>query len=398
MSKGFLWHIFLASCLMAGNRLSAQTSNWPEIQQHYKRAQEALEAKQDAVAIKEFREIVRLDPKNASAHANLGVIAFTQKDYAQAAKEFRAALRLQPSLWNAKAFLGMTELRLGNGHEARPLLEEALGHVEDAKLRTQTGMDLITLYHESNDLDHSVDVLRTLGRASSDEPATLYVAYRTYSDLAAQQLAKLALVAPESAQIHLILAQAQASQDDFPGAIAQYRKALEIDPSLPGIHFQLGQMILANSTDEPARQQAEKEFKLALAADPNDAHSEYMLGEIEWLRSNAEGALKHDEKALALQPTLLDAHIAAGKALTSLGRPDEALKHLLDAGRLDPQNEVTHYRLCQAYRRLGRMEDAEHEAAVFRTLRDSHAPVRALYEQIQQRSVGQQTVDPNEPK
>ncbi|PYU97889.1 MAG: hypothetical protein DMG26_20145 [Acidobacteria bacterium] len=154
-------------------------------------------------------------------------------------------------------------------------------------------------------------------------------------------------------------------------------------------------MILANSTDEPARQQAEKEFKLALAADPNDAHSEYMLGEIEWLRSNAEGALKHDEKALALQPTLLDAHIAAGKALTSLGRPDEALKHLLDAGRLDPQNEVTHYRLCQAYRRLGRMEDAEHEAAVFRTLRDSHAPVRALYEQIQQRSPSRRPVSPD---
>src|SRR5437870_7126688 len=33
-------------------------------------------------------------------------------------------------------------------------------------------------------------------------------------------------------------------------------------------------------------------------------------------------------------------HIAAGKALTSLGRPAEALAHLREAVRLDPQNEV----------------------------------------------------------
>lgn len=398
MGRGVLSRVFFGLCLMTCTGLSAQTGNWPELEQHYRRAQEALQAKQDAIAIREFREILRLDPKNAQAHANLGVIAYTQKNYAQAAQELRTALRLQPSFWSATAFLGMSELRLGNGGVAKPLLEDAFRHVQDAKLRAQVGMDLITVYYESEDLNGAVDVLGTLGRTSPNDPAVLYAAYRTYSDLAAHQLARLAQVAPESAQMHQILAQALASQDDFPGAIAQYRKALEVDPQLPSIHFELAQMILANSTDEPARQQAEKEVILALAADPTNANCEYMLGEIEWLRSKPQEALKHYNQALALRPSFVNGHIAAGKALTTLGQPDEALEHLLEAIRLDPQNEVAHYRLSQAYRRLGHLQDAERALATFRKLRDSHAPVRALYQQIQERPLRQQTVDPNEPQ
>ena len=88
-------------------------------------------------------------------------------------------------------------------------------------------------------------------RLQPDDPAILYLSYRTYSDLAAQTLSRLAVAAPESPQMHQILAQAMASQDDFQGAIAQYRRALEIDPHLPGAHFEIGQLTLSNSSAEP---------------------------------------------------------------------------------------------------------------------------------------------------
>jgi tetratricopeptide (TPR) repeat protein len=377
---------------------AAQSSNWSEIQQHYRRAQEALQANQNAVATKELQEILRLDPKNASAHANLGVIAFSQKEYAQAAQEFRAALKTQPSLWNAEGFLGMSELRLGNNQEAKSHLEESLRHVQDAKVRGKVGIDLVTLYYESHDLDGAVDALRALGRMGSDDPGAIFLAYRTYSDLAAQRLARLVEVAPESSQMHLILAQALASQDDFLGAIAQYRRALEIDPQLPGAHIEIGRLILAQSSSEAARQEAEKEFRSALVADPKNAECDYMLGEVEWLRSKPEEALEYYRHALVLRPSFVDAHIAAGKALTTLGQGDEAIEQLNEAIRLDPQNEVAHYRLSQAYWKLGRSEEAQSEMSIFRKMRDSHAPVRALYEQIQQRSVSRQTVDANDAK
>ena len=398
MGKTFFWLTCSSLFLMTSARLEPQTRSRPEIEQHYKNAQEALRAKQDAIAIREFREILHLDPRNASAHANLGGIAFTGKDYVQASQEFRAALKLQPSLWNAQAFLGMSELRLRHRAQAQPLLEESFKNVQDADLKTKVGMDLITLYYHSNDLNQAVDVVRALARIRPEAPDVLYTAYRTYSDLAARSLSALARVAPDSAEMHQILAQALVSQDNFPGAIAQYRKALETDPQLPGVHFELGQVILANSQEEPARKEAEKELALALAADPANAGSEYMLGEIEWLRSNPQGALEHYSHALEFRPDFVDSHIAAGKALTNLGRPAEALAHLLEAVRLDPQNEAVHYRLAQALRRLGRKQDAEREESTFRKLRDSHQPVRALFEQVQERPAMHQTIGPDEPQ
>jgi len=388
----------LLLCFISSTGLTAQTNNWPEIQKRYKLGVEAVQAGHDAEAEEDFRAILRLDPKNASAHANLGSIAFRHGEFTQASTEFRAALDLEPSLWNATAFLGMSEFALGKNEEAKPLLESAFEHVQEGKLRSQVGIDLTAVYRASNDLPHAVDIVRALVQAEPDDPAILYLSYRTYSDLAAQTLSRLGQVAPESPQMHQILAQAMASQDDFQGAIAQYRRALEIDPHLPGAHFEIGQLTLANSSTEPSRQIAEKEFQAALSANPGDAESLYMLGEIEWLRSQPQEALAFYNQALAVRPAFVDAHIAAGKALITLGRTDEALKQLLEAVRLDPQSEVAHYRLSEAYRKLGRTQDAERELATFRTLRDSHGPVKALYQQVQNRSVRQQVVGPGEPQ
>jgi tetratricopeptide (TPR) repeat protein len=399
MEKGlWKWSTFVLFALLTV-RLAAQNPvDWQEIQKHYKNATNAMQGGQNDAALKEFREILRLDPQNAEAHANIGVIAYTEKEYAQAAEEFRAALKLRPSLWNAEAFLGMSELRLGHLQEAKARLEKSFRYLRDPELQYQTGTDLISLYYQSRDLDHAVDVLRVLQGARPNDPNMLYTAYRTYTELAAGTLATLAQVAPESAQMHRILAQAQQSEDDFSGAIAQYRKALELEPGLAGLHFELGQAILANSTDEPARQEADKEFRLALAEDPSDADSQYMLGEIEWLRTKPREALEHYANAVRLRPDFVDAHIAMGKALTTLGEADKALQQLSEAVRLDPQNEVAHYRLAQAYLKLGRREDAERESASFRKLRDSHMPVRALLQQVQERAVPHQTVSPTEPQ
>jgi len=380
-------------CFSTYLNLSAQGDRGREMQIHYDRAQQALKAKKPEVAAHEFQELLQLEPNNAMVRANLGLIAFDQADYVRATEDFRAAVKLQPELWNAQAFLGMSELRLGHSAEAKPILEKCFSHLQDAKLRAQVGADLVSTYYQANDLNDAVDTLRVLQRTNPDDPDILYNAYRTYSDLAAHALSALARVAPESARMHEILAQTLMSQDDFPGAIAQYRAALKTDPRLPGIHFELGQAILANSHEEPARQEAKKEFETDLAANPVDANAEYELGEIYWLRSNLQAAFGHYSRALELQGDLVDAKIALGKVLTAMRQPEKAVGHLLEAVRLDPQNEVTHYRLALAYRKLGRTEDADREWATCQKLRDSHTSVRSLYQQVQQRPAGTQSVE-----
>jgi tetratricopeptide (TPR) repeat protein len=388
-----VFQLSLGLLIWCGMVVATQAQDWKEIEEHYKQAQAALRDGKSDVAVHEFREILRLQPTNAQAHANLGVIAFTGKDYTQAAQEFRAALKLEPDLWNATAFLGMSERHLGHPAEALKLLADSFPHLKDPNLQQQAGMDLVSISYESGDLSKTVDILRTLQAAKPASPDVLYVAYRAYSDLAAKALASLAEAAPESAPMHQILAQNLASKDDFQGAISQYRRAIELDPHLPGLHYELAQMILANSTEEAARNEAEQELQRELALNPASAESEYMLGVIAWLRSKPQESLEHSLEALKFRPDFVDAQIAAGKALRSLHRPAEAVGHLETAVRLDPRNEVAHYRLAEEYREVGRTEDAARETATFRQLRDSHQAVRALYQSVLERPAMHETIE-----
>ncbi len=372
---GCLW---LAVAILTSWHLVAQTDTRGEIQLHYQRAQDAMNANELEKAADEFREILRLDPKRAEAHANLGVIAYSQGNYPEAIKSFSAALNLNPSLWDAQAFLGLSEIRVGRMQDAKALLEKSVGHIQNRNLSIEAGTELITIDQESNTLERAVAVVQDLLQSNPNDPNVLYIAYRTYSDLAAHAVATLSKVAPQSARMHQILAQAAASQDDVPGAVAEYRKVLQTNPRMAGIHYELGRAILASSQEESARQEAQKDFEAELAINPMDASSEYELGEVYSLRSDMKQAVEHYSRALKLRPDLVEAHVALAKLLTDMGRPTEALPHLLEAERLDPDNETAHYKLAQAYRESGQDQEAARELALFNKLRDSHIPTRTI--------------------
>ena len=358
----------LSLWLMSSPWMVAQSAQPGEIRSHYERAQSDLQANRPGDAALEFQAILGLDPNNAEAHANLGLIAFAGANYEEAARELRAALKIRPSLWNAQAFLGMSEMHLGATDGARQSLESAFAHLEDKNLRIRAGTMLIQLDYELGRLEDALKVATALEELAPDDPDVLYIVYRTHSALAARALSRLAKVGPNSARLHEVLAESHASDSDFAGAISEYEKALAIDSTLPGVHFELGEAILRNKVDEDSRARAEQQFAAALKENPYDAHSEYELGEIAFLRSRWQEALQHYARAAQLQPSLVDAQVALGKVLAQLGEPEEATKHLLEAVRLDPENASAHYRLAQVYRALKRDDDARREMETFLAL------------------------------
>jgi tetratricopeptide (TPR) repeat protein len=365
-----------------------------QIALHASRAQEALRTNQADVAVRELTALLRLDPGNANANANLGVIAFTQGDYAKAAAAFQAALKLQPSLWSAQAFLGVCKVRLGNATNGREILEKAFPHLDTMPLREQAGMQLIQSYSETGELQKALPIVEALARANPNDSETLYTAYRTYAGLAAAALQSLAKTAPDSPRIHEVLAQNYMSQENYPAAIAEYRKALQAGPQLAGLHFELGQAILAKSQSEEARSEAEKEFLAELARNPADANSSYELGEIAYHRSDLKTAHRRYARAIEMRPRFVEARIALGKVLATQGQWQEVLEQLSEAVRLEPENKVAHYRLVQVYRQLGRPADAERERKVFERLHAAEAAGRTRIEQMTPTSVHAQTIDP----
>jgi Tfp pilus assembly protein PilF len=85
-----------------------------QIHAHTQQAQAALQAKDMDAAQTEFRAVLALDPQDAEAHFNLGVIAMSQGDFQAASEHLHKALAIRPSLTKAQALLGICQRRLGN--------------------------------------------------------------------------------------------------------------------------------------------------------------------------------------------------------------------------------------------------------------------------------------------
>lgn len=388
----------LSLVLILNPAAHGQSSQTDSIKAHYMRAQEAMRDNKPDVAAQEFQEILRIDPLNAEVRASLGVIDFNERKYSDSAREFRDSLRLKPDLWNAQAFLGMSEMRLGKLDEAQALLEQSFPHLQDPKLRAQAASDLVNIYYLGGSLDKAAGIVKVLETIQPNQPDTLYTEYRVYSDLAAHALATLIGVAPKSARTHEILAQSLMSHNDSAGAIQEYHRALQADPNLPEIHFELGQALLAFSANESSRAEAEKEFEAALVANPADGNAEYELGEVAWSRSDFARAIEHYSRALKMRPHYIDAQIGMGKALTSTNQASKAIEYLLDAERADPDNEIVHYRLALAYRKLGTKPDADREWSKFQEIRKSQDTSRQLYQEMQQKPATQQPDEPDQPQ
>lgn len=351
----------------------AQNTSQQQIRLHYQRAEKALKANHSQEATNEFREILRIDPRNAEACANLGQIAYSHQDYAEAAKWFAESLKIKPQLWDAKALLGLSDMMLGRTADGDPMLLEAFPHVTNQNLKVQVGVSLVRFHMSTHSLNEVVGVVRELEQSAQSDPEVLYVAYRAYSALAAESLNSLYKRWPESARVHQIFAQAAVTQDDFSGAIKQYKLAIEADAKLPGIHYELGRTILTNSQDGAALSEAEQEFKTELASNPWDADSEYELGEAYRLDTKLEPAEEHYRRSIQIDPNLGAAQTALGDLLLSKSKLEEALPHLEAGVRLDADDETAHYKLSRAYAAMGRQEDAKREMDLFLKLRQEHA-------------------------
>ena len=363
------------------------------IQTHSERAQKALSQGNYEQAEAAFRAILEIEPGRAEVHANLGTVYYAQARYADASAAFRRALELKPSMKGVEAFLGMSEARQGRVSEALPLLEKGFRNPLSEQWKLEAGLLLAEAYQRTGESIRLAETIASLRRDFPSNTEVLYLAYRIYSSSAAKAVADLVKTAPDSARLRQITAELLEAEGDFAGAVAEYRKALEIEPKLPGAHRALGVALMNRVNDEPSRKEAQGYFERELTLNPNDALSEYQLGELLWLDGRSEDALRRFTRAIEIQPNFPDALIATGKALIASGESARAVAMLEKAVSLDPSNEVAHYRLGQALQKLGNKDRANREFAEYKRLRTALESLRGIHRQIQEGRVTSQKVE-----
>jgi tetratricopeptide (TPR) repeat protein len=368
-----------------------------QIASHAHQAAEYLKQGKPDLAVPEFRAIVALDPENVDARGNLGVLLYFQGAYSDAIPELRAALQMRPTLWKIQALLGIAEKRTGDVAGARYDLEKAFPNVQDEKVRIDTGMELIEIYSGTGDLDQAAATVNVLRKLAPTNEAVLYTAYRLYSDLTAESLLSLSVVAPNSARMHQALAHELAKRGKTDEAIQNYREALKLDPHLPGIHFELAEMLSTLATPDSLAE-AEREYKAALEANPDDEQSECRLGDIALRRNDVKEAYDRYSRAVQLQPGDPDANIGLAKVLMTMDQTQKALPLLEHAIQLDPTSAAAHFRLSTLYRELGRPEDAKRELDEYQKYKGMKEKLEQLYREMRPDQIEEESNSASPPK
>ena len=354
--------ILVLSCGLSAAQAAADMPQ--QIAEHSRRAQEFLREKKPDLAIPELQAIVALDPNDQDTRANLGVLLFFHGDFVQAVPQLRVAFQLKPDLWKIQALLGLAEMRLKDTSNARADLESALPHLTEEKIRAEVGDALIASYTATGELEKAARTVSVLLAVQPTDPRLLLLSYRLYADLASNAMVTLALAAPQSAEMHQAMGRELARQGNEAAAVANYRQALASDPKLPGLSFDLGNL-LYNSSDEKLQAEAEAQFQAALAANPLDEKAQLMLGEIAARRGDMKAAYGDDAHAVEMQPNDPEACSEFAKILMSRKELEKARSLLVHALEIDPMNYTAHYRLSTLDRQQGKLEEAKLELAEY---------------------------------
>ena len=354
----------------------------------------ALLSGQTDEAETEYRKQLAVTPNAAATKARLGEVALLKNKVPEALQLFSdaiavspletvAALQLPPSFANTawtfpegllvqlrtalpalksssesaarNLALATTFARIGQLDEFQNAFEQfesAIPHQAPApELRGRAMQDVDRQSFEEAEAEIH-DYLKT---HSQDLPGQCLAA-RIHRLLSLSILNRLLSSYPDSYRSHQLLAQTYEQRDEDEKAVAEYKKVEEASPTLPGVHYALGHLLMKDGDLEQATVQLKEELRL----DPDQPEANAEMGMALLSQNESTAAIEYLKKALALQPDLYTAHEQLGKAFYLARNYEGARKELTTALADDPEG-IAHYQLGLVYKALGRTEDANRE-------------------------------------
>ncbi len=253
--------------------------------------------------------------------------------------EFAAAMAADPHDLEAAQMRGLTLFRMGKPAAAIPLLEGA------REMQARSKVDPSYLL------------------------ALCYMDTRRYDD-ARRAFAAQYGFAPDSAPAYLLAARMLLRREYLPIAKEFAAKAVALDDRLPLAHGLLGEIALAGNHLDEAIAEFEKERQM----DPLEGSVYDRLGDAYSRAARYAEAQQSLQRAVLLEPNATGPYILLGKVMLKRQDPVGALTYLQHAVTMDEANYMTHSLLAQAYRGLGRPDEAARETATAEKLQAASEP------------------------
>jgi len=256
----------------------------------------------------------------------------------------------------------------GQCEEALPLLKKLTVRSTEKQLRYRALMATVRCGMSQKEDRITVNALLDLKKDFPEDPQVLYMTSQIFLEIAERASQELASVAPESYQARELQAETFESQEKWTEAIAVYRKILEENPKLRGIHYRIGRAMLSQPESPTSGEDAKKEFAQEIEIDPVNAAAEFWLGELARREGNWGEAILHFGNAAKINPKFPDAVLSLGTAMNSAAKYADAIPQLEKYIKSVPEDPAGHYQLGIAYARMGRREDSIREMTIQREL------------------------------
>ena len=317
-----------------------------------------------------------------------GQAALRQGDFLRATEQFKKVLALDPSLVEAQVNLGLAYQSLLKYDAAVHYLAPALIERPNlAGLNVILGMDYLKLglpekaapylrralelnpsspdAHEAMAVYHltqenfqgAVEQYRKVAALNSDQAEALFTLGHQYLDMAARLAYRGARLYPDSSWGHRFLGDMLLERDRWEDAAQEYNKALAIEPRQAGLHTLLGDAYLHTGKLEDA----ETEFRHELQLDSRYERAWLGLANLQLAKGQALEALSSVATVWQNSPEYLKAHpefplIELNKEVAQAG-----ISRLLD----QPEGPPKHLLLAALYASVNENERSDGESQSF---------------------------------